>query len=336
MSDISVAVPGAPPLRGLRFRRGRGRPDDEQVADAFNRSHAADGSDWALTAEDVGHWYEHSPGWDPAVDEVIIEHEGRVAGFAAVRHVPDTDGTQVYSLQCALVPELRRRGIGSALLRFNIARARERAAVELSGASVLLHAGAAEGSPGAMALLEGAGFKVARYFADMVRPDLDAIPDLPMPPGLEIRPVEATQHRRIFEADSEAFRDHWGGIDESEDAFASFFGGPRFRPDLWRVGWDGDEVVGVVMVRPMDAYDAAHGTRRAEVNGVSVRRPWRGRGLARALVSDALRGVRDEGFSSATLGVDADNPTGALGVYEAVGFSVTTRQRAYRRPLEGA
>lgn len=333
MSD-RVEVPGAPEIPGLVFRRGRGAADYPGSTEALNRSLAADGNEFALTVDEVAHWYEHASGWDPATDEVIVEHEGRVAGFAAVRHVPDSDGTEVYGLQCAIVPELRRNGIGTALLAHNVRRARERAAAEAPGASVLLHAGTTETAPGAIALYEQAGFAVARYFFDMVQPDLTHLPDLLMPDGLQVRPVLPEHHRAIFVADCEAFRDHWGGIDESEAAFARYFSGPAFRPDLWRVAWDGDEVAGVVMVRPLDAYNEANDTRRVEINGVSVRRPWRGRGLARALVADALRGARAAGFTSATLGVDAENPTGALGVYEAVGFAVTQRHRAYRRALD--
>lgn len=333
MVSDRVAVPGAPEIPGLVFRRGRGAADYAGSTEAFNRSLAADGIDFALTVDEVAHWYEHASGWDPATDEVIIEHEGRIAGFAVVRHVPDSDGTEVYGLQCGLVPELRRKGIGTALLALNMRRARERATAEVPGASVLLHAGTPETAPGAIALYEEAGFTVARYFFDMVQPDISRLPDLPMPDGLEVRPVLPDHHRAIFAADSEAFRDHWGGIDESEAAFGRYFSGPAFRPELWRVAWDGAEVAGVVMVRPLDAYNAVHGARRVEINGVSVRRPWRGRGLARALVADALRGAREAGFTSATLGVDAENPTGALGVYEAVGFAVSQRHRAYRRPL---
>ena len=116
-------------------------------------------------------------------------------------------------------------------------------------------------------------------------------------------------------------------------AFERFFGGPEFTPELWRVAWDGDQVAGVIMVRVLTAYNEEHDARRVLINGVSVRRPWRGRGLARALLADALRGARDAGFTSATLDVDAENPNGALGVYEAVGFEVDSRSRAYRRPL---
>ena len=88
------------------------------------------------------------------------------------------------------------------------------------------------------------------------------------------------------------------------------------------------------MVVELAAYNEEHGARRILVDGVSVRRPWRQRGLARSLVADALLGAAQLGFTSASLGVDAANPTGALGVYEAIGFAVERRSRAYRRPMD--
>jgi ribosomal protein S18 acetylase RimI-like enzyme len=39
-------------------------------------------------------------------------------------------------------------------------------------------------------------------------------------------------------------------------------------------------------------------------------------------------------MTTAILGVDADNPTGALGLYEAAGFAVHDRFVALRKPLE--
>jgi ribosomal protein S18 acetylase RimI-like enzyme len=34
------------------------------------------------------------------------------------------------------------------------------------------------------------------------------------------------------------------------------------------------------------------------------------------------------------LGVDSDNPSGALGLYERAGFEIHTRATAYRKSLE--
>ncbi|MEO8246181.1 MAG: GNAT family N-acetyltransferase [Chloroflexota bacterium] len=337
MSGDEVRVAGAPDIPGLAFRRPRLPDDYAELVAVFNDAARADGQSFRVDLARVQNWYEHASGWDPLLDEVLVQLDGRVVGFADVRHAPDSDGTQVYAVIGALHPDVRRRGIGTALLAHNEARARERARTEITDdVPVLLHAWSTDTAPGAIALLEGAGFEVARYFFDMVRPTLDEIPEMPMPAGLAVRRVEPVDHRAIFDADVEAFRDHWGGVDESDNAFGRFFSGPDFRPELWRVAWDGEQVAAVVMVAELSAYNEEHGARRILVDGVSVRRPWRQRGLARSLVADALRGAGELGFTSATLGVDAANPTGALGVYEAIGFAVERRSRAYRRPLERA
>ena len=55
--------------------------------------------------------------------------------------------------------------------------------------------------------------------------------------------------------------------------------------------------------------------------------------LGRALVAESLRVLRDAGAETARLGVDAENPHGALGLYETLGFGVVQRGRIYRKPL---
>jgi len=73
---------------------------------------------------------------------------------------------------------------------------------------------------------------------------------------------------------------------------------------------------------------------RGLLDSVFVRRPWRGRGLASSLVGHSLALLRDRGMTSAVLGVDADNPLGALGLYRKAGFEVDQRTAHYRKPME--
>ncbi len=193
---------------------------------------------------------------------------------------------------------------------------------------------AAETQVGALALYESEGFTVARYFFEMLRPDLAAdVAEFPLPAGIEVRPMRPEHYRQVWEAEVEAFADHWGGIAGGEEMFQRYFSGPSFEPGIWRVAWDGDEVAGSVSNVVMREFNEATGARRGLLSGVSVRRPWRGRGLARALVSQSLVALRDRGMTEAILGVDGDNPTGALGVYYANGFVVHTRERSYRKPF---
>jgi ribosomal protein S18 acetylase RimI-like enzyme len=168
----------------------------------------------------------------------------------------------------------------------------------------------------------------------MVAPSLDGISAPPMPDGIELRPVTRDQYRRIWEASAEAFRDHWGEAEWTEEDWVRFDADPdNADPALWRVGWDGDEIAGAVMTTVPEEENERYGRKRAYVSAVSVRRPWRRRGLARALLAGSLVAAREAGFTSASLGVDTDSPTGATALYESLGFAPERTFTAYRKPF---
>ena len=69
------------------------------------------------------------------------------------------------------------------------------------------------------------------------------------------------------------------------------------------------------------------------LDSVFTRRPWRQRGLARALIARSLVVLRERGVSSAALGVDASNPNQALGLYESCGFRRASSTTSYRKAV---
>ena len=168
----------------------------------------------------------------------------------------------------------------------------------------------------------------------MRRSGLGDVPDLPLPDGLEMRPVQPDQHRAIYDAENEAFRDHWGHHEHGEEGFRQTFNQPDTNTDLWTVAWDGDQVAGVVETWIWPEENRRLDVRRGWLEKISVRRPWRKRGVARALTAAAMIKLREAGMDEAMLGVDAENPNGALGLYESLGFTIFRRSTAYRRPLE--
>jgi mycothiol synthase len=105
-------------------------------------------------------------------------------------------------------------------------------------------------------------------------------------------------------------------------------------PSLWLIAWDGDEIAGGVINSIYKDQNEALGLQRGWLDNVFTRRPWRRRGLARALIGRSLLLLRERGMTSAALGVDADNPQGALGLYEQAGFAVHDRFTAWRKPME--
>src|SRR4029079_19075655 len=105
---------------------------------------------------------------------------------------------------------------------------------------------------------------------------------------------------------------------------------------LWVVGWDGDQVAGVVENWIWPEENASLGVQRGWLERVSVGRSWRRRGLGRALTAHSLVRLREAGLKEALLGVDSASPMCARPLYQGVGFEVHRRELAYRRVDEVA
>ena len=104
-----------------------------------------------------------------------------------------------------------------------------------------------------------------------------------------------------------------------------------FRPDVSFVvsPEDSDEIVSYLQTAEFEADLAATGRREAYIGKVGTLRAHRGNGLATALLGHALHAYRGAGYDEASLAVDSENPTGALGVYQRVGFTVESRWTNY-------
>ena len=106
-----------------------------------------------------------------------------------------------------------------------------------------------------------------------------------------------------------------------------------FQPHLWQVGWDGDRPAGSVLNYVDENYNETFGKKRGYTEDITVGRDWRRRGLARALIARSMRMFKDMGMNEAALGVDTQNPTGALQLYESLGYRVTHQGATWRKSL---
>lgn len=331
-----MTMPKVPAISGLRFRHFQGESDFPAMLAVIKGSKEADKDEYTTTLEDITRDYAHLTNCDPYQDMVMAEVDGELVGYGRVFWCELEEGTYIYSHFAQVLPGWRKYGIRRAVLQRNERRLREIAAEHPAGRLRLFEAWASETEDDWRKILLAADYQAIRYGYQMVRPDLENIRDAPLPAGLEVRPVGPDKYWQVWYAAKEAFRDHWGySEDEWVDAnFENWMESPIFTPHLWQVAWDKDEVAGMVLNFINQAENQEYHRLRGYTETICVRRPWRRLGLARALIAQSLRMLKDQGMAEACLGVDAQNPNGARHLYESMGFRTTKEYVTYRKPME--
>lgn len=323
----------SPDIPGLSLRPAADS-DWDAIARVLNRANTADGIEEIRTGEALRRQYEPRDRFQLGRDVLVAEIDGELVAFAmGIRTV--RDGILVGETSGAVVPEHRRRGLGTALWQATRDRLAAEMAEDPRPGGRQLRTWAQDLQSADRALLTAQGYISIRFGFEMRRFLGGVLPEHPLPDGIELRPVVPDQHRSIFEADDEAFRDHWGHREATEGDFRAIFEDPDTDTSLWCVAWDGDQVAGVVMNTIYREENEQLGVRRGWLDRVSVRRPWRGRGVGKALCAASLGALRERGMDEAWLGVDGSNPTGALQLYEHVGFHVARRWQVWGRPVDG-
>ena len=181
--------------------RPAGEQDAPDLVRILNAEYDADGIDKRLTVEAEREWRStRSERFDARRDVRFAELDGRAVGVAVLNWADSRDGTaREYRVWGAVEPASRRLGIGAALLADNERRAAALARTHNIDLPRVLRGYGADGRP-ARRILERAGFTPEGYLFDMVRPSLDEVPELPLPPGLSLRPVTRDQCPAIWRA----------------------------------------------------------------------------------------------------------------------------------------
>ena len=320
-----------PMLDGVGFRMFRGRADYPDLARIITASARGEGDDRVETAEALGSAYDHLERCDPEHDLLVAEVAGLPVAYSRVWWDDEADG-RVYKLVGFVDPAYGGRGIGAAVLAWNEARLREIAAVH-DVSTKLVQAFVGDGNESATALIRDASYEPVTYMAEMVRPSVGDLPDHELPEGLEIRPVREEDIRTIWQADMEAFKDHWGYVEPTEVEYERFRAYPYLDPTLWKIAWDDEGVAGQVKSFIDTAQNEAHGRKRGWTEAISTSRRGRRRGVAKALIVESIRELAARGMTEVALGVHTENPNGAYQLYESLGYEVSRTWTTYRKPL---
>lgn len=274
--------------------------------------------------------------FDPQLDSLLaVDAHGAILAWGVVV-MPTGRETLVRSILAGSVrPSARGRGIGRQLFAWQRRRGEQQLAASDSSLPGWLLTFVADGVTDAHHLYEREGLSLTRYFLELARDVREAIPDAPAPAPLRIVPFAAELSEAVRIARNDSFRDHWGSQPTDQEMWDTFIARAVTRPDLsWlalgeREGVE--EVAGFVITSVNEEDWEGQGFSSAYVDLVGVTRAWRGRGIAPALLAQTLRSVAAAGLDKAVLDVDAENPSGALGLYTGLGFVESHRSLSYVR-----
>lgn len=324
------SIAGQPDVPGLSFRRYAGPRDLLGLWGVMHAQGVADGDvDDVPPPDALELLFAHPIGWSPETDVLIAEVRGEIVGWSRIQHQP-MPHEDAFRSRGYVVPEFRRRGLGRAMLAYNerdLLRMAEGLAITGPRA---FHGWATERMPGATALFQGSGYVAFHYYFEMRRP---ADADLPAAgQGIVLETPTEEEAPAFWRTMNHAFDGHWGTRIWTEQELAVHvrvaLEDPFTGPDLWRmVRLNGQIVAAVATSFDPDA-------RTGSIDHLGTLPEHRGRRLGSRLLRAAIAELSRRGAREVTLQVDADDLTGALGLYRRFGFDVTKRGIGFRRPME--
>ena len=337
MSDL---ISNPPPLPGLIFRLCRGEADYSAIVEINNLSWPGDDRLDVDTLDYCRETFGSTPNIDVTHDVLMAEVSGRPVAYAIVTWGLHEDGKHKgqrwFDIEGTVVPVWRRKGIGRALQNWLEARVRAIAQTQPPAIKQTMTSTTRDKNVGRAALLQQFGFVGIDFWFGMEQSLAKATPGYPLPDGLQVRPVRPEHFRQILKARNDAGHDKPDPSIEPTDAelaeFSTWATDQLNQYELWQVAWDVNEVASMVLNNIDVRGNQELGLNRGFTDPICVRHAWRGRGLAKALIARSLNVLRQAGVERAFLGVDTQNPHGALRLYESMGYvkvkSGTTYQKA--------
>jgi len=277
-----------------------------------------------------------TPKFNPETDiRLVFDPEEKLVGYIDVWTISNPP---VHPWVWGRVhPEYVGRGIGTYLLNWGEERAKQALIKCPEELRVAYRTGTVCTIEPPKQLYEVLNLKPIRHFFRMLI-EMDVPPPKPVwpeditlltPDNPEVA-IEA-----IYRVDSESFKDHFGYVEQPfEEGLAEFshwFLNHENHNDnsLWFLAMDGDEIAGIALCLRKDDEDENCG----HIDSLAVRRPWRMRGIGLALLQHAFGEYYRRNFQRVSLGVDADNLTGALRLYEKAGMHVDRQFDLYEKEL---
>ena len=275
-----------------------------------------------MTLEDL-RTYWTAPDHDLVRDErLVFDGDGRLLASLYT----DQEKYAKFFIDVLVRPGYSDPRVGDYLFELGESWARERMAQAEPGVRVTVNAWAPSNDRASLERFARLGLKEVRRYWQM-EIEMDEAPAAPVwPEGTELRPfVPERDARAVFETIDEVFSDHWGHMPGNFDEWKHRkIERADFDPSLWFIAYAGNQIAGGSL-----CSDEA----QSWVDTLGVRRSWRGKGLGFALLLHSFGEFYRRGRRRVVLGVDSQNLTGAVRLYERAGMHKAYENISFEKEL---
>lgn len=324
-------------MQTLTMRPCRGAIDLPAIVDLINTCDTFDNLDEGISITELENSI-NTPSFDKARDlRLWLDSDDNLIAVGSLWISEPSDGIDGF-LSFDVHPNARCGGFNNLDLEAEIFEWSASRMVEVKqerGFPVKLRAGARNSQAQKIAALEKHGFRIDRYFFSMERSLIESIPEAKFPERFILRSINGEAEAQAWvDIVNEAFLDHWNHHPVALENVKYWMREPQYLPELDLIATAPDGTFAAFCNCEINTEDNIRNNRKAGYVGIlGTRRQFRKMGLGRAILLAGLHRLKAAGMEIAELGVDADNPNGALGLYESVGFRKVYTSISYSRDV---
>ena len=320
-------------LNNIKMRPYAGEVDLEAIANLINLCDSTYNLDERTSVSELRNDF-NTPSVNQERDICLWENiDSKLVGFGSLWITEPSDAIDGHLL-IHVHPNFRDYGLESEIIQWGEARMRQ--VRQKRGFEVKLRSGCRDSFSERITTLENHGFTVARYFFRMERSLLEPIPEPELPEGFILKKTNQQQDAALWWAElfNQAFQDHWNHHDVTVENLLHWLNNENYRPELDLIVINPDGQFVACCYAEIFPEENLHKERKQGwIEVLATRREYRRMGIGKAILLSNLHRLKAAGMDVAKLGVDADNPNGALGLYESIGFQKIYTSLSYVKDI---
>jgi len=321
-------------MTAIQFQlRQATRSDLPEIAALLSEGLSFDGLVFVQTAEELAEEFDGTY-CSLNHDVIVAIYESSIIGVGYTIFLPSEIKEERCYIFGTTKPEFRGNGVGTAVMQWASEHGESLLRSTKRTLPKYLRSDMSATNSSAGSLFQSFNMSPVRWNDDLII-DLADSPEVFTASEYSIVAWDSSRDEEARVVKNLAFMDHWGSTPTSKDGWEQLVHGSTARLDQSFFALDSNHnIVGLLLSHRYESDDEALGKRIGWIDKLATLAEHRKQSIGKSLITHALAAYQRDGLTHAALDVDTENPTGAYGLYTAVGFSTFRGKVTYERIVE--